>query len=428
MRAALPLAALVAALLGVPAAHAAAEPPDAPRLEARAWALIEARSGKLLAARNPARRLPIASATKLMTAHVALQTLPPGRIVTTAPYSAFAGESLLGVPAGEPVSVRDLLYGLILRSGNDAAHTLAVRAAGSVLRFVRRMNRSAAALGLADTHFSNPVGLDERGNYSSAYDLTALGRRLLRVPLFGRIAGSRQALLRSLRPQRKVETVNDLLLAEPWANGVKTGHTLDADYVLVGAGRRKGVELISAVLGAPSEAIRDEATVELLDYGFSLYRRATPLRRGREVSTASVRYQGEELPLLAGRTVVAGVRRGQRVSVAVRAPDEVEGPVRRGRALGRAVVSVGGRRVAIVPLRAGRSIGEASTLDRGRSFVTGNPIPLGVVVCVILVGALLPLRRARRRRRGSDATGTSREERRKVREHSRRERNGGAER
>lgn len=418
------VAALVAALclLAAPAGAADA-PPRPPRLDARAWVLIEARSGTPLVAHAAHRRLPIASATKLMTAHLALDSLPPGRIVTMAPYYPQAGESLLGVPAGGPISVRDLLYGLVLRSGNDAANTLAVRAAGSVPRFVRAMNRSAAALGLADTHYSTPIGLDAPGNYSSAYDLAVLGRRLLAVPLFRRIADSRQALLGSLRPPREIETINDLLLEVPWADGVKTGHTSDARYVLVGAGRRRGVQLISVVLGAPSEAARDEDTVELLDYGFSLYRRKMPLRRGREAASVPVRYQGEELPLVAGRSVAVGVRRGQRTAVSVRAPDEVEGPVRRGRVIGRATVSVDGRRVAVVPLRAGHAVAEASAVDRVRSFIGGNPIPLGVAACVILVGALLP-RRLRRRGQASDATGASPEERRKVREQSRRERDG----
>ena len=205
-----------------------------------------------------------------MTAYLALQELPLAKRVRAAPYAAIPGESLLGLRAGERISVRDLLYGLILRSGNDAAETLAVAAAGSEPRFVRQMNLRAAALGLADTHYSNPIGLDEPGNYSSAADLLALSRRLLEIPAFARIARSRSAVLRSLRPPETIYTRNTLLLRAGWANGVKTGHTLGAGYVLVGSGRRDGVELISAVLGAPSEGQRDTESLDLLDYGFSL--------------------------------------------------------------------------------------------------------------------------------------------------------------
>jgi serine-type D-Ala-D-Ala carboxypeptidase (penicillin-binding protein 5/6) len=359
----------------------------APRLEARAWALIDARTGDVLASHAAGRRLPIASTTKLMTAYVALQELPLGRVVRAAPYSPIYGESLLELRPGQRISVRDLLYGLILRSGNDAAYDLALAAAGSERRFVRQMNQRAAALGLPDTHYANPIGLDQAGNYSSARDLTTLGRRLLRIPAFSKIAASRSAKLRSLRPPRRIDTLNDLLLRAPWATGVKTGHTFGAAYVLVGSGRRKGVELISAVLGAPTETERDLGTMRLLDYGFSRYRRRAPLRAGQEMAAPAIRYSGGELPLRAARTVAVGVRPDQRLGVSVRAPAEVEGPIRRGARLGRVTVFVDGLRAASAPLRAGRAVPEASAFDRARSFVGDNAIAIVLAAFVILIGA-----------------------------------------
>ncbi|HET9198192.1 MAG TPA: D-alanyl-D-alanine carboxypeptidase family protein, partial [Solirubrobacterales bacterium] len=266
------LALTLALWLALAPAAPAAPADGPPRIEAKAWIVVDARSGDVLASHAAQRHLPIASTTKLMTAFVAMQELPLGEIVRAAPYSPIYGESLLGLKTGEPVSVRDLLYGLILVSGNDAAHTLAVRAAGSQPRFVAQMNRHAAALGLADTHYANPIGLDQAGNYSSAADLATLGRRLLRMPAFARIADSRTALLRSLRPPRRIETLNDLLYVAPWATGVKTGHTFDAGYVLVGSGTRKGVDLISVAIGAPSDEARYSDNLELLEYGFSQYR------------------------------------------------------------------------------------------------------------------------------------------------------------
>jgi serine-type D-Ala-D-Ala carboxypeptidase (penicillin-binding protein 5/6) len=244
-----------------------------PRVEARSWALIDAGSGAVLTSHAAARRLPIASTTKLMTAWVVLHELPLGRVVRADPYHPIYGESLLGLRVGQRISVRDLLYGLILRSGNDAAHTLAIAAAGSQWRFVAQMNRRAAALGLADTHYANPIGLDQRGNFSSAADLATLTRRLLRVPAFARIADSRGAVLRSVRPRRRIATINELLRDAPWVTGVKTGHTFDAGYVLVGSGRRRGVELISVAVGAPTDEDRYRDDLELLEYGFRRERR-----------------------------------------------------------------------------------------------------------------------------------------------------------
>jgi D-alanyl-D-alanine carboxypeptidase (penicillin-binding protein 5/6) len=366
-----------------------------PQLDARAWALIDARSGDVLASHAASQRLPIASTTKLMTAYVAMEELALNTIVRAAPYEAIYGESLLELRPGERVSVRDLLYGLILRSGNDSAYDLALAAAGSEDAFVRQMNLRAAALGLSNTHYANPIGLDEAGNHSSALDLAALARRLLEEPAFAGIAASRSAVLRSLRPPRRIETINDLLLEEPWATGVKTGHTFDAGYVLVGSGRRKGVELISAVLGTWTETARDQETARLLEYGFSRYRKREPVHAGQVLARAEVRYSGGELALRAVRGVAVGLRRGQRPAVRVRAPAEVEGPLRRGARLGRAIVSVGGLRVASVPLRAARAVPEASAFDRVRSFVVDNALWLALALSAILIAVVLLRRRTR---------------------------------
>jgi D-alanyl-D-alanine carboxypeptidase (penicillin-binding protein 5/6) len=363
--------------------------------------LIDARSGDMLASHAAARRLPIASTTKLMTAYVALHELSPGKIVTAAPYTPIYGESLLGLRAGQRVSVRDLLYGLILRSGNDAAYDLARAAAGSERAFVRQMNLRAAALGLSDTHYANPIGLDQRGNYSSARDLTTLTRRLLRIPLFAKIAAARSAELNSLHPHRRIATINELLRMAPWVNGVKTGHTFDAGYVLVGAGRRKGVELISVAIGAPTDEDRYSDNLKLLDYGLSRYRLRVPVHAGQDLAQPSIRYAGGSLPLEAARTVAVGLRRGQRLSVATGVPAEVEGPVRRGAVLGRATVFVDGMQAAAVPLRASRSLPEASLFDRARSFVDDHKILLGAIMFVILIGGVF-LRRRRRRRRDEE--------------------------
>jgi D-alanyl-D-alanine carboxypeptidase (penicillin-binding protein 5/6) len=371
------------------------------------------------------RRAPVASATKLMTAYLALRELSLRKVVRAAPYAALPAESLLGLRAGQKVSVRDLLYGLVLRSGNDAAHTLARAVSGTEGHFVRDMNLRAAALGLSQTHFSNPIGLDEPGNYSSPGDLVALSRRLLDIPAFARLARARRAVLRSLRPPRTIVTRNTLLFRAPWATGVKTGHTLGAGYVLVGSGRRKGVELVSAVLGAPSETERDLDTISLLEYGFSLYRQRRPLRAGQELAAPEIRYSGGELPLRAARAVTVGVRRGQELSVRVEAPQEVEGPLRRGRVLGSAVVYVDGRRAAEVDLVASRSLAAASRFDKVRSFVEENLIALAIGGFVILIAAAFLRRRHHRTKEGEEMDRLRREQRRVARE---RERIGGGRR
>jgi D-alanyl-D-alanine carboxypeptidase (penicillin-binding protein 5/6) len=386
-------AALLLALLGcllLPAlagAAPAASPP--PQLQSRSWGVIDARSGDVLAAHALNESLPIASTTKLMTAYVAMKEMPLGKIVRAQPYEAEYGESLMGLRTGERISVRDLLYGLILRSGNDAAHTLAISAAGDEARFVAQMNRYAAALGLSHTHYANPVGLDQKGNYSSAGDLMTLTQHLLREPAFAKIADSRSAVLRSVHPRRRIESINELLQMAPWVTGVKTGHTFGALYVEVGSGQKHGISLISAVVGAWTDEERFEGNLALLEWGFGQYRQKLPIRRGQDLADPEIRYSGGELPLRAARSLALGIRRGEQLEVRVDAPHEVEGPLRRGAKLGHASVYVEGRRVGSVSLRAGRAVGKASTFDRARAFFADNWIPIAAALFVILMIALI---------------------------------------
>ncbi|MBA3867026.1 MAG: D-alanyl-D-alanine carboxypeptidase [Solirubrobacterales bacterium] len=405
-----PLAALLACALCFSTAPAAEKQPPAkpivgPKIEARSWALIDARTGDVIVSHAGARHLSIASTTKLMTAYVALKEEPLDKIVRGQPYEPEYGESLMGLRVGQKISIRDLLYGLILRSGNDAANTLAIDVAGSVPRFVAEMNRYAAALGLSDTHYANPVGLDQKGNYSSALDLATLTQHLLRIPAFAKIANSESAELESVRPKRRITTINELLSLAPWINGVKTGHTFGALYVLVGSGRRKGVELISDAIGAPSDEDRFSDNLELLDYGFRQYKQRLPIHAGQDLADPSIRYSGGELPLRAARPLAVGLRRGQTLSLEVRAPHEVRGPIRRGAVLGHATVFVDGLRAGAVALRAGRSIPKASAFDRARGFVGDHPIPIALAVFVILMGALFLYRRLSRRTNKRNRTG-----------------------
>jgi D-alanyl-D-alanine carboxypeptidase (penicillin-binding protein 5/6) len=397
-------AAFLLALLGcllLPALAGAAaqrEGDRPPHLESRSWGLIDARSGDVLASQALNEPLPIASTTKLMTAYVAIKDMPLDRIVRAQPYEAEYGESLMGLRAGQRISVRDLLYGLILLSGNDAAHTLAIAGAGTEARFVAQMNRYAAALGLSHTHYANPVGLDEKGNYSSAGDLMTLTRHLLQERVFARIADSRSAVLRSVHPRRRIESINELLEMAPWVTGVKTGHTFGALYVLVGSGRRHGISLISTVVGAWTDEERFDGNLALLEWGFSQYRRRLPIQAGQDLADPEIRYSGGELPLRAARGLAVGVRRGQHIQVRVDAPDEVEGPLWKEEKLGEASVYVEGRKVGSVALRNGRVVPKASKFDRTRAFFADNWIPIAVGAFVILMIALILWYRVFRRK------------------------------
>jgi D-alanyl-D-alanine carboxypeptidase (penicillin-binding protein 5/6) len=366
MRAARIALAAAAALTVAPAASSAlaASAGGAPQPDADAWVLVDADDGERLAGSGVSRELAIASATKLMTAYLALQELPLDRRLPAANYSALAVESVLGTRAGERVSVRDLLYALMLASANDAAVTLAEGVSGSVPKFVEEMNAQAEALELTDTGYTNPIGLDAPGNRSSARDLATLADELMERKLFRRIVDTTEHVVKSDQRSIPIETRNTLLFREPWVTGIKTGHTLEAGYVLVGSATRDGTDLISVVLGAPSEAARDASSLELLEYGFSLYKERTPVRAGETLAAPELTDQDEELELVAKRAVRVSARRDQEIATEISAPGEVEGPVREGEPLGKATIEVDGRPAGSTPLVAARSAEAASLGDK----------------------------------------------------------------
>jgi D-alanyl-D-alanine carboxypeptidase (penicillin-binding protein 5/6) len=423
--------ALTTILVGL-SGSAAAAPPS---FDARAWVLIDARDGSVIAGKAANKRLPIASTTKLMTAYLALHELKPNQMVAAPSYQPSASAEIeLGLRPGERMRVRDLLYGLLLPSASDAAETLAVGVSGSVPAFVTAMNRAARRLDLRDTSYANPIGLDDPDNYSSPRDLVTLASILLRNRLFARIVDTQSATLHSGDHPRTVVSRNTLLGSAPWVNGVKTGHTLGAGYVLVGSGTQHSTTLISAVLGAPSESARDADTLRLLEYGFSLYHPVQPVNRGEEIASVKLDYRSDHLPLIAKRALTVNVRQGQHVTTQVTAPDEVSGATRQGEVLGRVVVSVDGRRAAVSPLVAAHAVGAATTLDKARSTAQKPIVLIALVAIVILVGVLLTVRgrgprgaeedvpRARQDRQQSPRQRTPEERRRMHEERMRRKR------
>jgi serine-type D-Ala-D-Ala carboxypeptidase (penicillin-binding protein 5/6) len=396
------VALVLAILLIGPVSSAAAS--SGPKLDAKAWILIDPRDDSVLASKAPSKRLPIASTTKLMTAYLALKNLKPNQMITAPAYHASnPAEITLGLAAGERMRVRDLLYGLLLPSASDAAETLAVGVAGSVPAFVQRMNQAAQQLALTDTSYANPIGLDDPDNYSSAHDLVTLASILLKNKLFARIVNTPAATLHSGAHPRTVTSRDTLLNEVPWINGVKTGHTLGAGYVLVGSGTQDSTTLISAVLGTPSEAARDADTLKLLQYGFSLFHAVQPVHQGEQLADPKLDYRSDHLSLVAQRALPVNVREGQQVTTHVTAPDEVSGAVNEGQVLGHVAVSVDGKVAAGSPLVAARSVSAATLLDKVISVAKNPFVLLGLGAIVILVGLLLT-RRGRGPREPKEAT------------------------
>ena len=373
-----------------------------PHVLAKSWAVVDGRTGEVLPSHAGNERRLIASTTKLMTAYVAMKDLPLKKIVHAQPFEYEYGDSVMGLRPGQRISVHDLLRGLIMLSAGDAAHTLAIESAGTVKKFVGQMNRYAAALGLTNTHYENPIGLNSPRNYSSALDLATLTEELLRIPAFAKIADAREATLRSMRPVEHIHSINELLEMAPWVTGVKTGHTWKAGYVMVGSGEKKGIKLIAVDIDAPTDETRFSDAFELLKWGFGQYHRGKAIHAGEEFASPAIKYSGGELPLLAAHSLTVRLRRGQKAEVTVDAPGKVTGPIRRGAHLGTATVTVDGLRAGTVPLVAGRHIPAASAFDKARGFAGEHTVTLAVAACAILIAAMLlgaVLRRIRRGKR-----------------------------
>ena len=387
------------ALLTVAPAGAMAQSP--PALTVTAAALYAPQTGELLYGVNADSEVPIASTTKLMTALITLQHVHHlGTMFTQNDWSPAAVDSQIGLVPGERMSVHDLLLALMLPSADDAAEDLAYNVGhGSVARFVGMMNAEARALGLRHTHYSTPIGLDTAGNYSSAADLATLAEYdLAHSKYFARIVDLRSAVLRSGNEVRYVTNRNDLLGEYPWIDGVKTGHTNGAGYVLVSSGHRDGMQLIGVVLGTSSEQSRDANTVALLDYGFDNFRPWTPVRAGEVLARLPVKDRpGVRVPLVTAAGFTRVLARASRVSVGVAVPRQLTGPLPAQAVIGTATVLDGRRVLARIPLLLEHRLPAVSGLSIAARFVTRPAALLVILAAAGLAG--LRLRTVRRRRR-----------------------------
>lgn len=239
-----------------------------PTITAQAAVVIDGATGRVLYEHNANERRAPASITKMMTAILALETVSEDKwVVSTTDGSAMIGSSVMGLRHGMRIQVRELLYGLMLPSGNDAAIEIAKNVDGTEAAFVQRMNRKVTELGLANTHFVNAHGLDRRSHYSSAYDMAMIGRYAMQNERFREIASTR-----SYRPAPPVDydlfNGNSLLNTYPGADGIKIGFTNRAGWTLVASAVRDGRRVFVTVLNS---ADRDADATALLDWTFGSY-------------------------------------------------------------------------------------------------------------------------------------------------------------
>ncbi|WP_051331137.1 D-alanyl-D-alanine carboxypeptidase family protein [Aneurinibacillus terranovensis] len=276
---------LIGSLLaaGVPNKGYADDTVAPPPISAQTAALIDVQSGRILAEKDGDKRMRIASLTKIMTAIVAIEEGNINDIVTTPNHASGTEGSSIYLKRGEKMKLEDMLYGLMLRSGNDAAVAIAEHVGGSVEGFVRLMNEKAEYIGMQSTHFMNPHGLDHPDHYSTASDMARLTAYALRNPVFQKIVATKVKMIpwQGEEWDRKLLNKNKMLRLYEGADGVKTGYTKLARRCLSSSATRNGQQLAIVVLNAPSDW---EDSMNWMDYGFAHYPRTELVRMNQRVA------------------------------------------------------------------------------------------------------------------------------------------------
>lgn len=328
---------------------------------AKSYALVEQSAGRLLTGKNENARLPMASTTKIMTALLAVESGRLDSTVTVSEEAVKVEGSSIGLKAGEKITLRDLVYGLMLESGNDAANAIAISLDGSIAGFADKMNQKAASLGLSNTHFMNPSGLDNAQHYTSALDLARLAAYAMENSEFEKIVSTKKIRITydGMKNGRTLVNHNRLLNCYEGAIGVKTGFTKKCGRCLVSCAKRDGVCLVSVTLNDPNDW--DDHT-ELLNYGFGLLK---GVRLFDLVSPPSVTANvvGGTKDTVAGdydRDATAGLTEQEcsRIKMKINLPQFVYAPVKSGQKLGEIVFTLDGKTAAKTDIRAAAGVAE----------------------------------------------------------------------
>jgi len=288
------IAALATSVLVMSAAVAQTLP--APTIAAKSWLLLDATSGQIIASQEPNARIEPASLTKIMTAYVTFEALRDKKIdlkqmvnVSTKAWKVDTSSSKMFIDPATPVSINDLLYGLMVQSGNDAAVALSEAVAGDESAFVALMNKDAQRMGLTQTHFANPHGLPSPENYSTAQDLSVLASHVIKdFPEFYKIDSVKSFTYNKItQPNR-----NRLLWLDPTVDGMKTGHTEAAGFCMIASAHRPNGaserRLIAVVLGTSSDQARTQESQKLLNWGFQNFDTVKLYSKGQAIATPEI--------------------------------------------------------------------------------------------------------------------------------------------
>jgi len=358
-------------------APATAQQGNAPvNIEAPSAVLMEARSGRVLFAKNANERRNPASVTKVMTLIVAFDAIRDGKVkmedkVTISDEAAKQVGTIIFADTGETFTLADLLKSVAVGSANDAAVAVGEHVSGSVDAFVERMNAKAKELGMMDTQFKNPTGLSADGHLTSAYDIALMSRyAAINYPELMRLTSVYGADLqvpwRKNGPTFRLWNNNKLLTWYPGADGLKTGWTEAAGYCLAATAVKNDVRMISVVMGAETWKKRNAEAAKLLDFGFSNYTAVELAPLGKQVALVNVaRGKLPGLPVVPQSLFAVSVAKGEqkKVQTEIRLPKRVEAPIQQGQAIGEMIATLDGKEIGKVTLVALVAVPKANFWD-----------------------------------------------------------------
>ena len=349
-----------------------AKPVGAPDLTAKSYLLYDYTSKQVLLGHNGDAHMEPASLTKLMTAYLAFDALKHDTLSLTQEITvpavaarSHAGESLMLLNVGQSVTVAELLQGLIVQSGNDAALTLALNIAGSEAGFVDMMNKQAKELGMNNTHFTNPVGVADAQHYSSAADLALLAAAVVRdFPQYYKLFALREYTFNNVTQANR----NRLLWLDPYVDGIKTGHTNSAGFCLIGSAKRDEHRLISVVLGTNSDNLRISESQQLLNYGFKYFDALRLYQKDQAVAKLRI-WKGADSQIEIGfrQDIFLSIPKGQiaQLKATMETYQPLIAPVGAGQQMGVLKLTLGGQPYAEFPMVALQGVPLANVFSRG---------------------------------------------------------------
>ena len=320
-----------------------------PSINARSAVVMDFKTGRILYEKNAKEKRPMASTTKVMTAIVAIENGNFNDKVIVSKKAASTPGSTINLKVGEEITLEELLYGLMLKSGNDASIAIAEHIGGSVEKFLDLMNAKALQIGAYDTHFESPHGLDSNGHYSTAYDMALITKYALSNYTFSKIVGTKSIYAGG----RSLSNSNEMLFMYEGADGVKTGYTGKAGRCLITSATRNEMRLISVVLFCDTRNLRASSSKSILDYSFGNYTYELLAKKNDILSNITVNKGIKEcVPVHPSKDLILPLSQDEKDNLVkiILLPEKIEAPIKQNQKIGSIDYYVGEKKIASLPI------------------------------------------------------------------------------